>query len=71
MVGRPAVSFDENENPVYDDSENSETRDSKNFELQFEELQSIVCKMVQKVGTTILGTMGKIGREIAQRQKTE
>lgn len=72
LVGRPAVSFDENENPVYDDSENSETRDiAKNFELQFEELQSIVfAKMVQKVGDRRYWEQwAKSVAEIAQRQK--
>lgn len=72
LVGRPAVFFDENENPVYDDSENSETRDiAKNFELQFEELQSIVfAKMVQKVGDRRYWEQwAKSVAEIAQRQK--
>ena len=72
LVGRPAVSFDENENPVYDDSENSDTRDiAKNFELQFEELQSVVfAKMVQKVGDRRYWEQwAKSVAEIAQRQK--
>lgn len=70
LVGRPDVSFDKNGNPVSIDGGELDRTIQTQFQLQYEELQSVVfARMVNKVGDRLYWEQwAKSVAEIAEKQ---